>query len=136
ESGGEVVQETLLWDANKLETRSMRSKEEAHDYRYFPEPDIPAVVVTDEMLQSIKNELPEMPDVRRQRFTADFEMSDDDAQTLTEDRYLADYFETVLEHYNAPKAVANIILGDVLRTLNDRSIGIKAFPVSEERLAG
>jgi aspartyl-tRNA(Asn)/glutamyl-tRNA(Gln) amidotransferase subunit B len=136
ESGGEVVQETLLWDANKLETRSMRSKEEAHDYRYFPEPDIPPVVVTDEMLQSIKNELPEMPDVRRQRFMSEFEMSEDDAHTLTEDRYLADYFEDVLAHTNSPKAVSNIILAEVLRVLNDQSIEIDSFPISTARLAG
>ncbi len=136
ESGGEVVQQTLLWDANKMETRMMRSKEEAHDYRYFPEPDIPPVVVTDEMLSEIKQELPEMPDVRKQRFMDDFAMSDDDAQTLTEDRYLADYYEEVLAHVDSPKAVSNLILTEVLRTLNDRSIAITEFPVSEERLAG
>ncbi len=136
ESGDQVVQQTLLWDANKLETRTMRSKEEAHDYRYFPEPDIPPVVVTDEMLEDIKEELPEMPDVRKQRFIDEFEMSDDDAQTLTEDRYLADFYEEVLLHAENPKAVSNLILTEVLRTLNDRSIGIQEFPISEERLAG
>lgn len=136
ESGGEVVQETLLWDANKLETRSMRSKEEAHDYRYFPEPDIPPVVVTDEMLGEIKRDLPEMPDVRRQRFMKDFEMSEDDAVTLTEDRYLADFYESILAAVDSPKAVSNLVLTEVLRTLNDRSIGIQEFPVSTERLAG
>ncbi|HLR32022.1 MAG TPA: Asp-tRNA(Asn)/Glu-tRNA(Gln) amidotransferase subunit GatB, partial [Fodinibius sp.] len=105
ESGGEVVQQTLLWDANKLETRTMRSKEEAHDYRYFPEPDIPPVVVTDEMLASIRNELPEMPDVRRRRFIDELGMSEEDAQTLTENRYLADYFEQTLAHADHTKAV-------------------------------
>jgi aspartyl-tRNA(Asn)/glutamyl-tRNA(Gln) amidotransferase subunit B len=136
ESGEEVVQQTLLWDANKMETRMMRSKEEAHDYRYFPEPDIPPVVVTDEMLEDIKEELPEMPDVRKQRFIDEFDMSDDDAQTLTEDRYLADFYEEVLLHVGNPKAVSNLILTEVLRTLNDRSIGIEEFPISEDRLAG
>src|SRR5699024_4303576 len=136
ESGGEVVQQTLLWDANKLETRTMRSKEEAHDYRYFPEPDIPPVVVTDEMLESIRAELPEMPDVRRKRFIDELDMSEEDAQTLTENRYLADYFEQTLTHADHSKAVANIILSEVLRALNERSIDIGAFPVSEERLAG
>lgn len=135
ESGGEVVQQTLLWDANKMETRMMRSKEEAHDYRYFPEPDIPPVVVTDEMLDDIKSELPEMPDVRKQRFIDEFDMSEDDAQTLTEDRYLADYYEEVLRHVGSPKAVSNLVLTEVLRTLNDRSIDIQEFPVGEERLA-
>lgn len=136
ESGGEVVQQTLLWDANKMETRTMRSKEEAHDYRYFPEPDIPPVVVTNEMLEEIRASLPEMPDVRRKRFIEEFDMSQEDAQTLTEDRYLADYFEQTLAHANNPKAVSNIILSEVLRALNERSIGINQFSVSEERLAG
>ncbi|NIT57239.1 MAG: Asp-tRNA(Asn)/Glu-tRNA(Gln) amidotransferase subunit GatB [Aliifodinibius sp.] len=136
ESGEKVVQQTLLWDANKMETRMMRSKEEAHDYRYFPEPDIPPVVVTDEMLEDIKEDLPEMPDVRKQRFIDEFDMSDDDAQTLTEDRYLADFYEEVLLHVGNPKAVSNLILTEVLRTLNDRSIGIEEFPISEDRLAG
>lgn len=136
ESGGKVVQQTLLWDANKMETRTMRSKEEAHDYRYFPEPDIPPVVVTDEMLEEIKASLPEMPDVRRQRFMDEFGMSADDATTLTEDRYLADYFEDTLTHVNNPKAVSNIILSEVLRALNEQSIAIGQFSISEERLAG
>jgi aspartyl-tRNA(Asn)/glutamyl-tRNA(Gln) amidotransferase subunit B len=136
ESGGEVVQQTMLWDANKMETRIMRTKEEAHDYRYFPEPDIPPVVVTDEMLEDIKTELPEMPDVRRQRFVEEYNMSDDNAQTLTEDRYLADYYESVLSHIDSPKTVANLVLTEVLRTLNDRSIAIDEFPISEKRLAG
>ncbi|TYP95297.1 aspartyl/glutamyl-tRNA(Asn/Gln) amidotransferase subunit B [Fodinibius salinus] len=136
ESGGTVQQQTLLWDANKMQTRIMRTKEEAHDYRYFPEPDIPPVVVTDEMLEQIKSGLPEMPDVRKQRFIDEFDMSSDDAQTLTENRYLADYYEAVISHVDSPKAAANLILSEVLRVLNDRSIGIKEFPVSEERLAG
>jgi aspartyl-tRNA(Asn)/glutamyl-tRNA(Gln) amidotransferase subunit B len=136
ESGGEVVQQTLLWDANKMQTRLMRTKEEAHDYRYFPEPDIPPVVVTDEMLSEIKDELPEMPDLRKQRFVAEFGLSTDDAQTLTEDRYLADYYEEVLSHIDSPKTVANLILTEVLRTLNDRSVSINEFPVSEKRIAG
>ena len=136
ESGGEVVQQTMLWDANKMETRIMRTKEEAHDYRYFPEPDIPPVVVTDEMLEDIKTELPEMPDVRRQRFVEEYNMSDENAQTLTEDRYLADYYESVLSHIDSPKTVANLVLTEVLRTLNDRSIAIDEFPISEKRLAG
>lgn len=136
ESGGEVVQQTLLWDANKMETRIMRTKEEAHDYRYFPEPDIPPVIVTEELLEDVKSELPEMPDVRRQRFVEEFGMSEDDAQILTENRYLADYYENVLQHVDNPKAVSNLILSEVLRVLNNQSIDIGEFPISEERLAG
>lgn len=136
ESGGSVVQQTLLWDANKLETRQMRTKEEAHDYRYFPEPDIPPVIVTDAMLGEIEAELPEMPDVRRQRFIEEFSMSEDDARILTDDRYLADYFEEVLDHVENPKPVSNIILTEVLRVLNDQSISIRDFSISSDRLAG
>ena len=98
ESGGKVVQQTLLWDSDQMQTRIMRTKEEAHDYRYFPEPDIPPVVVTDEMLDDIKAELPEMPDVRKKRFVEEFGMSGENAQTLTEDRYLADFYENVVSH--------------------------------------
>lgn len=136
ESGGEVVQKTLLWDPGKMETRQMRTKEEAHDYRYFPEPDIPPVVVSDEMLEEIRSELPEMPDVRRKRFEEAYGMSEDDAQTLTEDRYLADYYEEVLHHADDPKAVSSVVLTEVLRVLNERSIPIGEFPITEKRLAG
>jgi aspartyl-tRNA(Asn)/glutamyl-tRNA(Gln) amidotransferase subunit B len=136
ESGGKVVQQTLLWDANKLETRLMRTKEEAHDYRYFPEPDIPPVVVTETMLDEIREELPELPDVRQQRFAEEFGMSEDDAYNLTENRYLADYYEETLQHAGNPKAVSNVVLTEVLRVLNERSIDIRSFPISPEKLGG
>lgn len=136
ESGGTVVQQTLLWDPNKLETRQMRSKEEAHDYRYFPEPDLPPVIVTEEMLDDIKNELPELPGVRFDRFVNSLSLSREDAYILTETRILADYFESVLEYVNNPKAVANVVLTEVLRVLNDQSIGIEEFSISAKRLAG
>lgn len=136
EEGGKVVQQTLLWDANKMETRLMRTKEEAHDYRYFPEPDIPPVVVTDAMLDDIKEELPEMPDVRKNRFLKEYKMSDDDAYNLTENRYLADYYEAVLEYTDNPKAASNVVLTEVLRVLNEKSIDIREFSVSPERLGG
>lgn len=136
ESGGEVVQQTLLWDTNKMKTREMRSKEEAHDYRYFPEPDIPPVMVTDAMLEEIRAELPELPDVRMQRFMSEFEMSEEDARILTEDRYLADYYEEALSYTNSPKATSNVVLTEVLRVLNDQSVSIRKFTVSTEDLAG
>ncbi len=136
ESGGKVVQQTLLWDTNKMKTREMRSKEEAHDYRYFPEPDIPPVIVTDAMMDEIRAELPELPDVRKQRFIDEYDLTEDDAHILTEDRYLADYYEEVLSHINSPKAVSNIVLSEVLRVLNEQSITIKEFPVAAEALAG
>jgi aspartyl-tRNA(Asn)/glutamyl-tRNA(Gln) amidotransferase subunit B len=135
ESGGEVVQQTLLWDSSKLETRKMRSKEEAHDYRYFPEPDLPPVVVTDELLDDIRKDLPELPSVRFRRFMDEFELSEDVAYTLTETRQLADYYENTLVEINEPKAVANIILTEVLRVLNEKSFTISDFSISEKRLA-
>ena len=134
-SGGKIVQQTLLWDSNKMVTRMMRSKEEAHDYRYFPEPDIPTVIVTEQMLAEIKAELPEMPDVRRARFIKELQLPEFDATVLTENRYMADYYESVLTYINAPKPAANLILGEVRRVLNEQSIDIGDFPISAERLA-
>lgn len=135
ESGGEVIQQTLLWDANKMETRQMRSKEEAHDYRYFPEPDIPPVVIKSELLDEIKSELPEMPDVRLERFVKELNLSEEDAITLTENRHLADYYEETLQHLDDSKAVANVVMTEVLRVLNEESIDIKDFSIEPKRLA-
>lgn len=134
ESGGEVVQQTRLWDTSKMQTRIMRSKEEAHDYRYFPEPDLPPIIVTTEMLDEIKAELPELADVRQKRFVADYGMSEVDAVTLTEDRYLADFFEEVAEAAGNAKAASNLVLSEVLRILNEQSINIQEFSVSPTRL--
>jgi aspartyl-tRNA(Asn)/glutamyl-tRNA(Gln) amidotransferase subunit B len=136
EEGGEVIQQTLLWDSNNLVTRQMRSKEQAHDYRYFPEPDLPPVVVTKELLLDIESELPELPNVRIARFMSELGLSKEDAVVLTENRYLADYFEHTLTFINKPKPVANIILSEVLRVLNEQNISIGEFSVSAERLAG
>ncbi|MEX1062014.1 MAG: Asp-tRNA(Asn)/Glu-tRNA(Gln) amidotransferase subunit GatB, partial [Balneolaceae bacterium] len=135
ESGGKVVQQTLLWDVNKMETRQMRTKEEAHDYRYFPEPDIPPVIVTKEMLDKIREELPELPDTRRARFMSELSLTEEDAVTLTENRGLADYFENVLHHLDQPKAVANVIMTEVLRVLNEKSVHISEFPIKADRLS-
>jgi aspartyl-tRNA(Asn)/glutamyl-tRNA(Gln) amidotransferase subunit B len=135
EGGGEVVQQTRLWDTSKNQTRVMRSKEEAHDYRYFPEPDLPPVIVSEELLADIKEELPELADVRQKRFIADYKMSELDAITLTESRYLADYFEEVVSFTKNPKSASNIVLGDVLRILNEQSIDIDEFTISPKRLA-
>lgn len=135
EEGGEVVQQTRLWDTTKEQTRTMRSKEEAHDYRYFPEPDLPPIIVTDAMLDDIRAELPELADVRRKRFMEEFGMSEDDAVTITDSRYLADYFEEVSEHLGNPKAASNIVLSEVLRVLNEQSIDIREFSISSDRLS-
>ncbi|MFN1834344.1 Asp-tRNA(Asn)/Glu-tRNA(Gln) amidotransferase subunit GatB [Balneola sp. MJW-20] len=135
EDGGTVVQQTRLWDTSKMESRPMRSKEEAHDYRYFPEPDLPPVVVTDEMLEEIREELPELADVRRKRFISEFKMSEDDATTLTDSRYLADYYEEVVEHTGNPKSASNLVLSEVLRVLNEQSLDIREFSIDAQRLS-
>ena len=134
ESGGEVVQQTLLWDPNKLETRQMRTKEEAHDYRYFPEPDLPPVLVDQAMLNEIRSDLPELPDVREERFKNELGLSEDEAVTLTENKYLADYYESALSLLDDPKSIANVVLTEVLRVLNEKSMSIREFSVTPERL--
>jgi aspartyl-tRNA(Asn)/glutamyl-tRNA(Gln) amidotransferase subunit B len=137
-SGGHVIQQTLLWDPVKLETRQMRSKEEAHDYRYFPEPDLPPVFVTTKLLEEVKMELPEMPSERLRRFISDFKIPETDALVLADNRDMADYFETTVEsagRQNA-KSVANIILTEVRRILNEQNLDIGSFPIGPDRLAG
>ncbi len=134
EAGGEVVQQTLLWDTSKMVTRQMRSKEEAHDYRYFPEPDLPPVIVTKELLNEVREELPELPTVRLKRFMNEMGLSEDEAIVLTESRAMADYFEEALSILNEPKSISNIILTEVLRVLNTQSISIEEFPISAHRL--
>lgn len=136
DQGGEIVQETRLWDSGKFVTRQMRSKEEAHDYRYFPEPDLPPVVVTSEMMAKVTAELPELPDVRKERFIKEMGLTDFDAATLTDSRYLADYFEEVLQTVDQPKMVANFIITEVRRVLNELSIDIRDFTIKPKRLAG
>lgn len=134
--GGSVIQQTLLWDSNKMETREMRSKEEAHDYRYFPEPDIPPVIVSEEMLDEIKEELPELPHVRRERFLNEFNLPEFDADVLTDTRYMADFFEDTLAIIPNPKAVSNLFITEVRRVLNERSIDVREFSITPVRLAG
>jgi aspartyl-tRNA(Asn)/glutamyl-tRNA(Gln) amidotransferase subunit B len=135
ESGGEVVQQTLLWDPNKLETRKMRSKEEAHDYRYFPEPDIPPIIVHAQLLDEITAELPELPDIRLNRFVNELGLSEEDSIVLTDNRPLADYFEAAIKELNEPKAIANVILTEVLRVLNENKLDISQFTITPPRLA-
>ncbi|TVQ72061.1 MAG: Asp-tRNA(Asn)/Glu-tRNA(Gln) amidotransferase subunit GatB [Balneolaceae bacterium] len=135
-SGGSVIQQTLLWDPAEMRTRQMRSKEEAHDYRYFPEPDIPPVVVTDEMLNQIRKEIPELPEARRRRYISDFGLTGYDASVLTEDRPLADFFESILDHGATAKPAANLIITEIRRIMNEKGLAITEFPVSPQRLAG
>lgn len=136
EAGGQVVQETRLYDADKDETRSMRSKEEANDYRYFPDPDLLPVQIEEALIESIRSTLPELPDARRARFIADFELSEYDAGVMTSDRYTADYFETVLEKSKAsPKLVCSWISGELFSRLNKDSVELNASPVDADRFS-
>jgi aspartyl-tRNA(Asn)/glutamyl-tRNA(Gln) amidotransferase subunit B len=134
--GGRVTQETRLWDAASGVTASMRSKEEAHDYRYFPEPDLPPLVVDAARLGSIRAAMPELPEARRARFIAQHALPEYDAGQLTESRALADYYEHVVRAGAPAKAASNWIMGELARVLKDRGADITAPPVSAAALAG
>ncbi len=135
ESGGEVVQETRLYDSDKDETRSMRSKEEANDYRYFPDPDLLPVELDDAFIAEAVAEIPELPDARRHRFTDELGLSLQDAEVLTSSREMADYFETAAIGNDA-KISANWVMGEVSAALNKQGQEIAACPVSAEMLGG
>ncbi|MCF8720189.1 Asp-tRNA(Asn)/Glu-tRNA(Gln) amidotransferase subunit GatB [Nitrospina gracilis] len=136
DQGDQVVQETRLYDANRGVTYSMRSKEEAHDYRYFPEPDLVPVVCDADWIESIRRELPEMPEEKRQRFVEQYAIPEYDAGVLTTSRALADYFEQCVELFNQPKLVSNWIMGELLRLLNQDDRDIGDCPVTPRKLAG
>lgn len=136
EGGGKVVQETRLYDANKDETRSMRSKEEANDYRYFPDPDLLPVVIEESLKTEIRATLPELPGAKKSRFIAQYGMDGESAATLTSSRELADFYEKVAAESGEAKLAANWLTGDVLGALNKAGLEIGACPVSAERLAG
>jgi len=121
--GGKVVQQTLLWDADKGRTESMRGKEEAHDYRYFPDPDLIPVVLDEAWIEAVRRLLPELPDKRRLRFVRDFELSDYDAEILTASRELADYFEEAYRAFGNAKKLANFIGTELLREYGPERIG-------------
>lgn len=138
ENGGQVVQETRLYDADKNETRTMRSKEEANDYRYFPDPDLCPLDLTTEFITNVQSQLPELPKQKRERFQQQYELSSYDAGVLTSSRELAEYFETTVKHAaNTPaKLVANWIAGELAAALNKANLEITASPIDPQRLAG
>ena len=136
ESGGTISQETRLWDADKQETRSMRSKEFAHDYRYFPDPDLVPVQIDDEMLERLKLELPEFPEARAERFVKEFGIPVYDAGVLTAEREVSDYFEAVVRACSDAKAASNWVMGEVLRMLKEKNISVASFSMPPERLGG
>ena len=136
EEGGTVVQETRLFDPDKDETRSMRSKEEANDYRYFPDPDLLPVRLSDEFIEAIRDTLPELPEAKKQRFMDEFALSDYDAESMTATRALSDYYEIVAKQSSEPKLAANWIMGNLSAALNKADKDIIDSPISAEMLAG
>jgi len=136
ESGGKVLQETRLWDTGSGRTHSMRSKEEAHDYRYFPEPDLPPLIVDPSRIEQVRATMPELPDARSRRFVAEYGIPAYDAGVLTQSAALADYFEATAAAARNAKAASNWIMGELLRTLKDRDQEIADVPVQPPALAG
>ena len=134
ESGGTLRQETRLWDEKAAETRVMRSKEDAHDYRYFPEPDLPPLIVSREFIERVKESMPELPEQRRKRFMDSYELSFADASQLVSERALADYYEEATKSSGNPRATANWIRSELLRELETAGISASASPIAAKEL--
>ena len=135
ENGRRVIQETRLWDEEQGVTRPMRSKEEAMDYRYFPEPDLPKVIISDERLEKVKKEMPEFADEKAKRFVEEYKLNEKEAATLAGEPELAEYYETMVKESGEPKLSANWMLTEVLRVLKEKNIGIEKFSVSSGKIA-
>jgi aspartyl-tRNA(Asn)/glutamyl-tRNA(Gln) amidotransferase subunit B len=136
DDGGKVIQETRLFDSTKGVTFSMRSKEEAHDYRYFPEPDLVPIVVSRETMEAIRSAIPELPDARRERFVKEYGLPDYDAEMLTQSRSTAAYFEEAAKLSGQPKVTSNWMMGELMRLLNAEGKEIEDCPIKPSRLAG
>jgi len=136
EDGGRVVQETRLFDPDKDETRSMRSKEEANDYRYFPDPDLLPVRISDAFIEEIRTSLPELPEAKKQRFMDEFALNDYDADSMTSSLPLANYYEVVAKQSGEAKLAANWVMGNLSAALNKADKGISDSPISADNLAG
>ena len=135
ENGGRVVQETRLWDEEQGVTRPMRSKEEAMDYRYFPEPDLPRVIISDDRLEKVRKDMPEFADEKAKRFIGEYNLNDKEAATLAGELDLAEYYEAMVKESGEPKLSANWMLTEVLRVLKEKNIGIEKFSVSYGNIA-
>ncbi len=135
EDGGKVVQETRTWDEKEGVTKSMRTKEEANDYRYFPEPDLVPFTVSDEYIENIRKSLPELPDARKERYMKEFGLSSEDAVFMTNDKATADYFQAAVDAGADPKACVNWLMGEFASQLSTDGIEIAKAPVSAENLA-
>ncbi|MDW7650136.1 MAG: Asp-tRNA(Asn)/Glu-tRNA(Gln) amidotransferase subunit GatB [Bacillota bacterium] len=134
ESGGRVVQETRRWDENKGVTYSMRSKEEAHDYRYFPDPDLVPVIVEKEWVDEVAKTLPEMPDVRRQRYMDELGLPEYDATVITASKAMADFFEATVNLYHDPKTVSNWVMGEIAKHLNAEGLELQDTRLTPQHL--
>jgi len=135
--GGTVIQETRLWDTKRGVTESMRSKEEAHDYRYMPEPDLLPVVVDPAWVEEVRRQMPELPDAKRERFVASYGLSEYDAEVLTASQALADFFEKSVAAFDGdPKLTCNWVMGELMARLNQDGTPIEACPLTPEQLAG
>jgi aspartyl-tRNA(Asn)/glutamyl-tRNA(Gln) amidotransferase subunit B len=129
EAGGTIVQETLGWDDARGVTTSQRSKEDAHDYRYFPEPDLPPLQLDNAWIESVRAQLPELPEAKTKRFIADFELKPSEAQFLTSERALADYFEAVIANAkSSPKIISTWIAGEFIRNVNELNVEVDKIP--------
>jgi aspartyl-tRNA(Asn)/glutamyl-tRNA(Gln) amidotransferase subunit B len=137
EDGGKIVQETRLYDPDRNETRSMRTKEDAHDYRYFPDPDLLPMVVTEEMVEKIRRAMPELPPARRDRLVREYELKPNEAALLTQSRAWADFYEGLVKQLGgAPKLAASWMAGELSGALNRGGLDIVASPIDETRFAG
>ncbi len=134
DAGGQVQQETRRWDDARGETFVMRTKEFEHDYRYFPEPDLVPIVFAPEWIESLRKELPELPEARRRRFVEQYGLPTYDAQVLTDERSIADFFEAAAQKYPDPKTVSNWVMGELLRLLNDQGIELAQAPITPDHL--
>jgi aspartyl-tRNA(Asn)/glutamyl-tRNA(Gln) amidotransferase subunit B len=135
ESGGQVVQETRLWDDARSATLTMRTKEEAHDYRYFPDPDLVPVAVEKDWIEAVRSTLPELPDAKKRRFLEDYDLPEYDARILTASKPLANYFEAAAKAFPQPKTVSNWIMSELMRELKRDECDIEDCPVSPDNLA-
>jgi aspartyl-tRNA(Asn)/glutamyl-tRNA(Gln) amidotransferase subunit B len=132
--GGKINQETRLWNLDRGETVVMRSKEEAHDYRYFPDPDLVPLKLDKEWIEGCRKQVTELPAVRLQRFVSEWALSEYDAGVLTASKAVADYFEVCVKLFNQPKTVSNWVMGELTRELNNSGTDASASPVSPEQL--
>jgi aspartyl-tRNA(Asn)/glutamyl-tRNA(Gln) amidotransferase subunit B len=135
ESGGTLVQETRRWDDEKGISFSMRSKEEARDYRYFPDPDLPPVIISKEWIEGVMKSLPELPEARRKRYIAEYSLPEYDASLITKSKILADFFEEAITLFNNPKSVSNWIMGDISRKMKDGEQEAEEIPIPAQYLA-